>query len=49
MKILEDGYEDRLCLCLLETAVILVLTKKILYSTLKGTIKIYLVSLGDSG
>lgn len=49
MKILEDGYEDRLCFCLLETAVILVLIKKWLGLTLKGAIKIYFISLGDSG
>lgn len=30
MKILDDGDEGRLCPCLLETAVILVLTKKII-------------------
>lgn len=49
MKILDDCDEGRLCPCLLEIAVILVLTKKLLGSTLKGGIKIHLVSLGDSG
>lgn len=49
MKILDYGEKGRLCLCLLETTVILVLTKEWSGSTLKGAIKIHLVSLGDSG